>query len=53
MRRRHWFMVPRGPREAVWAAYVSGQEIRKGPTAEWHAAADAAILAVARSEGLA
>lgn len=48
MCRRHWFMVPRELRAAVWATYQPGQEtLRVRPSKEWHAAADAAIAAVA------
>lgn len=52
MCRRHWRMVPYGLQVAVWATYVSGQEVRKDPTLEYLAAAQDAILAVAEKEGL-
>lgn len=52
MCRRHWCMVPYGLRLAVWATYVSGQEVRKDPTVEYLAAAQDAIHAVAEKEGL-
>lgn len=43
---KHWWMVPRELRLAVWREYRSGQELDKRPSAAWHAAADAAIAAV-------
>lgn len=52
MCRRHWFMVPKALRDAVWDAYVVGQEVRKDPSDEWLDAAEAAIHAVAEREGL-
>lgn len=49
---RHWRMVPQGLQRAVWDAYVPGQEQwEPTPTEEWHAAANAAIEAVAVKEG--
>lgn len=35
MCKRHWFMLPKATRDAVWAVYVPGQEIRKDPTPEY------------------
>ena len=35
MCKRHWFMLPKSTRDAVWAVYVPGQEIRKDPTDEY------------------
>lgn len=32
MCRRHWYMLPKTLRDAVWAAYVPGQEQRMDPT---------------------
>ncbi len=51
MCRRHWFMVPKPIRDRVWATYRVGQCDDKQPSSEWHAAADAAIQAVATKEG--
>lgn len=48
---RHWRMVPKALKDAVWAAYVPGQEVRKDPTEEYLDAALAAIDAVAAKEG--
>jgi hypothetical protein len=47
---RHWRMVPPALQDAVWAAYVRGQEIRKDPTLAYLAAARAAIQAVQVAE---
>jgi hypothetical protein len=41
--RRHWFSLPKPMRDAVWAVYVLGQEIRKDPTPEYLAVTQAAI----------
>lgn len=50
MCRRHWWMVPKDIREAVWASYQPGQEIGKEPSGEYITAARAAIDAVAKRE---
>ena len=50
MCRRHWYMVPRLLRAAIWANYVPGQEIRKDPTREYLEVAQEAIAAVAEKE---
>lgn len=47
---RHWRMVPRDMQRRVWATYRQGQCDNKQPSLEWHAAADAAIEAVANQE---
>lgn len=47
---KHWRMVPRDLQRAVWATYRPGQCDDKRPSPEWHAAADAAIAAVAQKE---
>ncbi len=53
MCRMHWFMVPKHLRTAVWEHYQPGQEDRDAtPSEAWHRAADEAIAAVARKEGL-
>lgn len=51
MCRRHWFMVPKRLRDAVWATYREGQEISKDPSPEYMEAQQAAIAAVALCEG--
>lgn len=50
---RHWKRVPKKLQKAVWANYRPGQCDDMSPSKEWHKAADAAILAVAKKEGLA
>jgi hypothetical protein len=52
MCRRHWYMLPKATRDAVWAAYVPGQEIRKDPTGAYIDVATEAVLWLARREGL-
>lgn len=47
----HWYMVPKDLQDAVWAAYVPGQEFRKDPTRRYLVAARDAINAVAVQEG--
>lgn len=48
---KHWRMVPRDLQRAVWATYRTGQcQLNPLPSKEWHAAADAAIAAVAEKE---
>lgn len=48
---RHWRLVPKALKDAVWAAYEPGQEERMDPTPEYMVAARAAIGAVANKEG--
>lgn len=43
-------MVPKKLRDALWAAYVPGQERRKDPTLEYLDAALACMNAVAERE---
>lgn len=47
---RHWRRVPRQLQKAVWKFYRPGQEEDKAPSAEYIAAARAAIEAVAKLE---
>jgi hypothetical protein len=35
MCRRHWAMLPKEMRDAVWREYHQGQEVRKDPTPEY------------------
>ena len=51
MCRKHWYMVPKPLRDAVWAEYTPGQERRKDPTREYLTVARRAINAVAVKEG--
>jgi hypothetical protein len=47
----HWRLVPADIQRAVYRAYVPGQcNLDPPPSPEWHAAADAAIEAVADIE---
>lgn len=32
---RHWFMLPKEIRDAIWAAYQPGQEVTKTPSREY------------------
>lgn len=50
MCRTHWFMVPKAMRDAVWDAYVPGQERRMDPTDEYLAVTRTAIDYVAAKE---
>jgi len=43
MCKRHWFMLPKATRDAIWDVYIPGQEIRKDPTDEYMAVAMDAI----------
>jgi len=36
----HWYKLPKRLRDAIWATYVPGQEIRKDPSSEYLAVAD-------------
>lgn len=47
----HWRMVPKPLQDAVWDAYVPGQEQRMDPSGGYLVAATAAIEAVAKKEG--
>ena len=38
-----WYALPKPMRDAVWAAYRPGQEIRKDPSPEYMEASQAAI----------
>jgi hypothetical protein len=51
MCKRHWYMVPKDLRDAVWLTYRPGQEIDKSPTMEYLETAHEAINAVAVKEG--
>lgn len=48
---KHWRMVPKRLRDAVWEHYVPGQERRGMPTSEYLEAARAAVQYVAELEG--
>jgi hypothetical protein len=50
MCKRHWYMVPKSIREAVWANYRVGQCDDKAPSYAWRDAAYDAILSVRKQE---
>ena len=50
--RRHWFMVPKPLRDAIWRHYRAGQESDWQPSVAYLNAAKAAVEAVAKREGL-
>lgn len=52
MCRRHWYTLPKATRNAVWAVYVPGQEVRKDPSEEYIRVASDAVTWLARHEGL-
>jgi hypothetical protein len=52
MCRRHWFALPKRMRDAIWAEYRLGQEIRKDPTAAYLAVTDECIRWLAEKEGV-
>jgi hypothetical protein len=43
MCKRHWFMLPKTMRDAIWANYRPGQEIDKEPSAKYLEVAMAAV----------
>lgn len=47
MCRKHWYMVPRKLRDAIWAEYKTGQERTKTPTLRYLAVQQRAIGEVA------
>ncbi len=51
MCRRHWFMVPKPLRDAIWATYRPGQEHDKRPSPEYLETMKEAIRVVAAKEG--
>lgn len=50
MCRRHWYMLPKPMRDAIWAAYVPGQEQRKDPADIYLNAAMAAVKWLSENE---
>ncbi len=51
MCRRHWYMLPKAMRDAVWSEYVPGQESRKDPTGAYLHVAMTAVKWLADKEG--
>lgn len=47
----HWMMLPKPLRDAVWAEYIPGQEIRKDPTEAYLNVTRRAINFIAVKEG--
>ena len=47
---KHWRMVPRALKAAVWSAYRAGQERDKKPSQAYREAARDAIMAVQEKE---
>lgn len=47
----HWRLVPKPLQDRVWRTYRRGQEVDKQPSADYLAAARAAIEAVMRAAG--
>jgi hypothetical protein len=35
MCKKHWYMLPKAKRDAIWREYTPGQEVRKNPTPEY------------------
>lgn len=50
MCKKHWYMLPREIRSAVWATYVPGQEVRKDPSRAYLEVTQQAIAYVERAE---
>ena len=51
MCRRHWWMVPRGMQQKLWAVYRPGQEVTKDPSPEYLDVAREIIDYVAGKKG--
>jgi hypothetical protein len=47
----HWFKLPMHLRDAIWAAYVPGQEIRMDPSHEYLAVAQTVQDWIAKQAG--
>lgn len=52
MCRKHWYMLPKPMRDAIWHEYVPGQETRKDPTNEYLNVATRAVRWLAAKEGV-
>lgn len=50
MCKRHWYMLPKAKRDAIWANYRPGQEIDKQPSRAYLDVAWDAVEWVARRE---
>lgn len=49
---RHWRLLPKPLKNAIWETYVPGQETRKDPSFEYVQAAGVAIRWLSEYEGL-
>lgn len=49
--RRHWYMLPKAKRDAIWAAYQPDQEVSKQPSALYVRIAGDAVQWLAEREG--
>ena len=52
MCKRHWFMVPKPLRDAIWMTYRHGQEVSKNPSDSYLRNASEAVKTVAAKEGM-
>ena len=52
MCRRHWFSLPKTLRDSIWATYRPGQCDDKSPSVKYCRAAKAAVIYIARREGV-
>lgn len=50
--KRHWYMVPKPIRDQIWQTYRVGQCDDKNPSQAYCVAARAAVIVVAKKEGL-
>lgn len=50
--KKHWFMVPKALRDAIWRTYRVGQCDDLNPSREYLTVARAAVVSVAKSEGI-
>lgn len=50
--RKHWFSLPKGMRDKIWATYRAGQCDDMSPSADYCLAARAAVTYVAGREGV-
>lgn len=48
---RHWRLLPKEHKDAIWASYVPGQEVRRDPSPAYLDAAMAAINWMSHHEG--
>jgi hypothetical protein len=51
MCKKHWYMLPKTMRDAVWDEYIPGQEERMDPTGDYLTVATRAVRWLAIKEG--